>query len=70
MFHVLVFVLSLDHSAMLHVPALPLFQSTTIGLWKAFSLSLNFLNASLTSLAPLTTVPAFAGPKYSRMLLS
>ena len=44
-------------------PARPLFQSTTTGLWKTFSLALNFLNASLLPVASLTTLPAFEGPR-------
>lgn len=51
-------------------PARPLLQSTVTGRWKAVSFCLNLRSASLEPVAPSTTLPAFEGPKYSKILLS
>lgn len=53
-----------------NLPALPLFQSTVTGLWNRLSFCLNFRKASVVPVASAMILPAFEGPRYSRMLVS
>lgn len=52
------------------VPARAFIQSTVTGALKEFSLALNFFSASVVPVASEITLPACAGPRYSRMLLN
>lgn len=54
----------------INIPALAFIQSTVTGALNKLSFALNFLSASLVPVASVITLPAWAGPRYSRMLVN
>lgn len=53
-----------------NIPALAFIQSTVTGALNESWFALNFLSASVVPVASATTLLAWAGPRYSRMLVS
>jgi hypothetical protein len=53
-----------------NIPALAFIQSTVTGALNKLSFALNFLSASVVPVASAITLPAWAGPRYSRMLVN
>jgi hypothetical protein len=54
----------------INIPALAFIQSTVTGALNKLSFALNLLRASVVLVASAMTLPAWAGPRYSRMLVN